>query len=120
MKQSHQDKFSQQLKTVLDKSLDDIDADSRYRLQMARAKVLQTEQDSVRWYKRFPVWTRIAGLASVSMLAAFLFINTNSYKVDDLEMMSSVDSILFEADIGIELYEQYDFYVWLSEQETNS
>jgi hypothetical protein len=118
MKQSEQDKLSQQIKSVLDQSIEDLDADIRYQLQMTRARVLQSNDVTRPWYYRKSIWASVASFASVSVLAAFLFINAPGYKLDDMEMMSNVDALLFETDAGIELYEQYDFYVWLSEQES--
>ncbi len=125
MKQSEQDKLEQdklvkQIKSVLDQSVEDIDADTRYQLQMARAKVLQSNDVAIPWYQRKSIWASVASFASISAFAAFLFISSPEYMLDDVDMMSNVDSFLFETEAGIELYEQYDFYVWLSEQEVNS
>lgn len=120
MKQPEQDKLTQRIKSVLDKSVEDIDADTRYQLQMARAKVLQLNTLVSRWYQRKSIWASVASFASVTVLVAFLFVNVPEYQLNDVEMISNVDSILFfEADDGIELYEQYDFYVWLAKQEVN-
>lgn len=115
-----QDKLAQQIKSVLDQSVEDIDVETRYQLQMARAKVLQSNQVAAPWYQRKSVWASAASFASIAMLAAFLFTSSPEYELENVDMMSNVDSLLFEADTGIELYEQYDFYVWLSEQEANS
>ncbi len=120
MKQNKQEKLTRQIKLVLDQSVQDIDPDTRQKLQMARAQVLQSDSSSSAWSQRKTIWGSVAGFACASMLALFLYINTPSYKLNDVEVVSNVDSPLFEADAGIELYEQYDFYVWLSEQETNS
>ena len=117
---SERNKLAQQIKSVLDQSVKDIDADTRYQLQMARAKVLQSNNVASPWYQRKSIWASAASFASISVLAAFLFTSSPEYKLDDMEMMSNVDSFLFETDAGIELYEQYDFYVWLSQQEVNS
>ena len=120
MKQSEQDKLAQQIKSVLDQSVQDIDADTRYQLQMARAKALQSNDVASLWYQRKSSWISVPSFVSISVLAAFLFVGTPEYKLNDVDMMSNVGSLLFEADAGIELYEQYDFYVWLSKQEANS
>jgi hypothetical protein len=120
MKQSQQDKLAQQIKSVLDQSVNDIDVDTRYQLQMARAKVLQSNDVANLWYQRKSIWAGVASFASISVLVAFLYVGSPEYEFNDVDMMSNVDSLLFETDTGIELYEQYDFYVWLSEQEANS
>ena len=115
-----QDKLAQQIKSVLDESVQDIDADTRYQLQIARAKVLQSGNESTAWAKHWPVWAGVVSIACISLLTASLLINTSNYEVEEFEMMTSMDNLLFESDAGIELYEEYDFYVWLSEQEANS
>ncbi|MFK7794954.1 MAG: DUF3619 family protein [Gammaproteobacteria bacterium] len=125
MKQSQQAKskqseLAQQIKSVLDQSVKDIDADTRYQLQMARAKVLLPKDIAESWYKRKSIWLSATSFASIAVLSAVLFISSTEYKLEDIDMMSNVDSLLFETETGIELYEQYDFYVWLSEQEANS
>ncbi len=61
----------------------------------------------------------MVSFACISMLIAFLFFGSLEYELNDMAMMSNVDSFLFESDAGIDMYEQYDFYVWLSEQGVN-
>jgi len=120
MKQSGQAKLAQQINSVLDQSVEDIDTDTLYQLQMARAKVLQSDDVGSRWYNRKLIWASIAGFTCMSVLVALLFTSSLKYRLNDVEMVSNIDSLLFETEIGIELYEQYDFYVWLSTQEVNS
>ena len=120
MKQSQQEKLAQQIKSVLDQSVEDIDVDTRYQLQMARAKVLQSNEMTNHWYQRKPIWLGMASFACMSALAAILFTGSLKYELNDVDMMSNVDALIFESDTGIEMYEQYDFYVWLSTQEANS
>ncbi len=120
MKHAEQDKLTQQIKSVLDQSVEDIDADTRYQLQMARAKVLQSNEVTSDWYQRKSIWASVASFACISVLAAFLFIGSPEHQLNNVDMVGNVDSLLFEIDAGIELYEQYDFYVWLSSQEVNS
>lgn len=120
MKKTEQDKFTKQIQSVLDQSVLDIDAETKHQLQMARVRALQSNSSEGRWYQRKSGWMGVAGFASMSMLAAFLFLSAPEYPLDDLDIVSNGDGLLFEADAGIELYEQYEFYVWLSRQEANS
>ncbi len=119
MKKPEQDNFTKQIKSVLDQSVLDIDAKTKYQLQMARVNALQTRGQG-RWYQRKSSWLGLTSFASISMLAAFLFISQPEYPLDDLDVVSNEEGLLFETDAGIELYEQYEFYVWLSTQEANS
>ena len=119
MKHSEQDKLTRQIKSVLDQSVKNIDANTNYQLQMARAKVLQSNAVASGWYQRKSVWASVASFACILVLAAFLFVGSPEYTLNDVDMISNVDGLLFESDAGIELYEQYDFYVWLSSQESN-
>jgi|TARA_B110000238_G_C16140397_1_gene445916 hypothetical protein len=120
MKHAEQDTLTQQIKSVLDQSVEDIDADTRYRLQIARAKVLQSNEVASDWYQRKSIWVSVASFACISVLAIFLFMGSPEYPLNNVDIVSNVDSLLFETDAGIELYEQYDFYVWLSSQGVNS
>tara|TARA_R110002049_G_scaffold252264_1_gene427240 strand:+ start:376518 stop:376880 length:363 start_codon:yes stop_codon:yes gene_type:complete len=120
MKKHEQDKLAQKIKSVLDQSVKSIDADTRYQLQMARAKVLQSSQGENYWYQGKTLWAGITSFAGISALVVFLLFNSPEYQLDDVNTRSVVDSLLLETDTGIELYEQYDFYVWLSEQAASS
>lgn len=120
MKQAKQEKFEQQVKSVLDQSVEDINADTRYQLQMARAKVLQSNEGASLWYQKKPMWASVASFASVSVLVTVLMFSSSEYKQEALDVVTNQDSILFESDTGIDMYEQYDFYVWLSTQEVKT
>lgn len=114
MKPAEQDKLIQQIKSTLDESVAHIDQDTRYQLQMARAKVLQSEATPVPWHKRVTAWSGIASFVSISIFAAFLYLSSPGHPLsNDAEMMAT---LLLDSDDGIELYEQYDFYIWLSQQ----
>lgn len=114
-KDKHQD-LDQQIKRVLDRSVEELDADTRYQLQLRRAKVLESQAKSNIW-KNWPIFGGLATFASMATLATFLFISQTQLPSNDSHL-SELDTGLFEADSNIELYEQYDFYVWLSEQES--
>lgn len=114
-KKYHQKNLDQHIKTVLDRSVDDLDEDTRYQLQMMRAKVLETKPKR-NFFAKWPVFGGIATFASISMLAIFLFVNKPQFQSGEGNMLE-LDAVFFEADTSLELYEQYDFYVWLSEQE---
>ena len=109
-----------QIKSTLDKSVDELDASIQYRLQMARAKVLQSKVSIRPWYKRGVSWAGVTAVASVCVLSFTLFNKAPLVESTSNEFVSTTDSNLFDADAGIELYEEYDFYVWLSQQDSNS
>ncbi len=111
MKQTEQNKLAQQIKSVLDQSVKDIDADTQYQLQLARVKALQSKDVVKRWYQSKSIWASVASLASVSVLVVLISTSPLEYPVSGVDMMSNMDGLLFETDESIELYEQYDFYV---------
>ena len=115
MNENHDQEFTRKLSAVLDQSVNDIDEDTRYRLQIARANILNRENDIQPWYKRWNTWATATGFASICMVALLM---TNQLPIQDnatLELASAPQSSLLE-DANVELYEEYDFYVWLSHQ----
>ena len=114
------EQLEKQTKSTLDKSVDELDASIQYRLQMARATVLQNNASIRPWYKRGVSWAGITAVASVCVISFTLFNKAPLIESTGNGFVSTMDSNLFDADTGIELYEEYDFYVWLAQQESNS
>lgn len=120
MKDTQNKQFEQQLKATLDKSLDAIDPDVQYRLQIARANVLEKQANVTPWYKRRYTWATITGMVSVCVLGFSLLTSVTSINSLGTDLTSNVDVNMFDEEASIELYEEYDFYVWLSQQESNT
>jgi len=118
MSNSRQEKTKQQIKFVLDRSVDELSAETRYQLQMRRAQVLNNQSKS-KWWSKWPVFGGVTVFASISALAAFLLLSQPQFQPQETNMITELDAVFFDADANIELYEQYDFYVWLSQQESN-
>ena len=118
MNNSHEKDINEQIKSVLDSSVDSLDEKTRHELQNRRASVLNDERGLLSQSK-WPVFGGVTAIASIGLLSVFLFISQPQIQPLDTNMMTSMDAMLFEADTNIELYEQYDFYVWLSQQESN-
>ena len=110
--------INEQIKSVLDSSVDSLDAITRRELQIRRASVLNDERRLLSQSK-WPVFGGVTALASIGILSVFLLISQPQIQPPETNMLTSMDAVLFEADANIELYEQYDFYVWLSQQESN-
>ena len=106
---NEQDNFSEKVRKVLDDSADDIDELTLSRIRAARANAVSTADK-----KHAPGrgWIPVGSFATVLfvVLAAFLF-NQNkgdlplSIEADDMEMLSSVDSL--------EILDDLEFYLWL-------
>ncbi len=116
MSNINQEKLNQQIKSVLDRSVEELDADTRYQLQITRAQVLD-DQASTRIWSKWPMFGGVATFASIVALAGFLIVGQPQLQFDEVNDMQ-LDAVLFEADANIDLYEQYDFYLWLSQQES--
>lgn len=117
MKENIDEKFAQQLKSTLEQSVQDIDEDTRYQLQMARGKILNTETTT--WSRNKTIWASTASVAVLSLFAVVFLVNS-VWQSQETEMVAGVENIIFEEDINIEIFEEYEFYVWLSHQETNT
>ncbi len=103
--------FVRKIRTILDQSVDDLDAVVSARLSGARHRALEVEKRPHR-IGILPV----AGLASitVAMLAAVLWLHVPSQQapgipVEDLELLVSSESL--------EFYEELEFYEWLEEHD---
>ncbi len=120
MKDVQNKQFERKLKATLDESLDAIDPDVQYQLQIARAKVLENEAGVVPWYKRGYTWATFTGMASVCVLGFSLLTSVTTIDPAGTGLTSNVDINMFDEEASIELYEEYDFYVWLSQQESNT
>ncbi len=120
MKDNPTKQFEQKLRVTLDESVDAIDPQIQYQLQLARAKVLNNEVKLFPWYKRWYTWASITGAASVCVLGFFLLSSVTLLDPSGTELTSSLDGNVFDEENGIELYEEYDFYVWLSQQDANT
>ncbi len=117
MKDSSDQKFTQQLKSTLDQSVRDIDEDVRYQLQIARGGVL--DKNIKHSGRRWTLWASAAGIAAISLFM-IVFVTNPLLQTQDMEMVAGVEINIFEDDANIEIYEEYDFYVWLSNQESNT
>ena len=112
--------FESKLVDILDQSTTELDDATRYRLQLARAEVLEYGERSVPWYRRLHTWATATGLASVFTVVFLVTNNFPAYTNKNIELTSDADINLIDDEIGVELYEEYDFYVWLSQQEVSS
>ena len=112
--------LQQQLKDTLDASLDTIDPHVQRELQIARANVLEkagkTTLHSSRWY----TWASLASVASVAVLGFYLLVSVNGIDPANTGLTSNFDVNLFDDETSIEIFEEYDFYVWLSQQDANT
>ena len=117
MNDQENEKFAQQLKSTLDKSVSDLDENVRCKLQIARGEILNKEINS--WRRPSIIWASTASVLVISVLVLML-VSSPYMQINENEIMASVESNIFEDDANIEFYEELDFYVWLSEQETNT
>ena len=111
--------FTNKLTDLLDKSVDEVGEDTRYRLQMARAQVLEQEPRQP-WFRRWHTWATATGFASIFAVALVTTQQAPVYESAPMEYLSDQPMQLLEDEAALDLYEEYDFYVWLSQQEIKS
>lgn len=102
-------KFIANAKSVLDKSVQDLDAQVRNRLRHARHRALEARPSHT-------TWVLAGGLAaaSVAALAVTLWLVEPGVvepipDVQDLELLTAADNL--------EFYEDLEFYRWLADQD---
>jgi len=120
MKDSRDQEFTNKVTAALDQSVDNIDDKTRYRLQIARASALNSTGQELPWHKRWHTWATATGFASICTVALLMTNQLPVHEHSSLELISEQNARLLDDEANIELYEEYDFYVWLSHQEINS
>lgn len=120
MNNDRDQEFTRKLTNMLDQSVDDIDEKTRYQLQIARANLLSSDSQTQPWYKRWHTWATATGLASICTVALLLTSQLSVHDNTQSELISGSQTSLIDDEASLELYEEYDFYVWLSDQEFNS
>ena len=107
------DPFLQKVKEQLDNSVEHIDGETLSRLKQARAKAL-TAKVSRPWFAQ-PVCGGMA-TASVAIVVAVMWLDGGSPQIasgiEDIDLLTSAESI--------ELYEEYEFYQWLDDEDLAS
>jgi hypothetical protein len=105
--------FIEQVKRVLDRSLDDVDPVTAWRLQRARQSALSHGARPIWWVG----WVSSAALASIAILALMLWVRQPgpehhaAVPLEDFELVTSVENV--------ELAEDLDFYHWLADDDAN-
>lgn len=112
--------FLKQVKQSLDDSVENLDAETRTRLNQARQAALrEMHKSSLRKTKAW--WMIPAGAAAMAAIAVLssvmYFRSTGSIMlpqggISDLDIVASRDQL--------EMYENLDFYLWLVEEETSA
>ncbi len=121
------DALLQSIRQQLDEHAEGLDAATASRLHSARNRALETAQQSSlrRWFLTQPVLWASSSIAAAALAVVVLIGNPTSHiaplngniplaaiQTDtDLEMLASTD--------GLDLYQDIDFYMWLSDQTTS-
>lgn len=110
--------FLENVKTVLDQDTADLDAATLSRLRQIRyAAMEESETSQSNWWRRFRL--PAVALVTASLIATFTFVQmrtpeelsaTNTF--EDMEIIASNDQL--------DLYEDFDFYAWLAEEQQNA
>lgn len=107
------DPFLQKVKQQLNESAEHLDGETLSRLNQARTKAL-TAKTPRPWFAQ-PVWGGMA-TASVAIVVAVMWLGGKSPQmasgIEDIDLLTSAESI--------ELYEDYEFYQWLDDEDLAS
>jgi hypothetical protein len=120
MKDNRDQEFTSKITEALDRSVENIDEKTRYRLQLARANVLNGDNQPQPWYKHWHTWATATGLASICTVALLMTGQFSVHENSQTDLTSAPQASLYDDEASLDLYEEYDFYVWLSHQEINS
>jgi hypothetical protein len=104
--------FIARAKDVLDRTAEEIDPVTGWRLQRARLSALEGRAVHKRWL----VWVSGAALASVAAIALTLWVRQptperhTAVPLEDFELVTSIENV--------ELAEDLDFYHWLADDDS--
>ena len=107
----NEDEMNTNIRQALDESADALDANTLSKIRQIRAQAV--EKAAGKSFNWFGVMSGALATTCVIVFAVMVLIKTpttmQSVPVDDLELISSSDSL--------ELYEDLEFYEWLEEHE---
>ncbi len=105
--------FTDEVKSVFDQSIEQVDAETVSRLNNIRNIALDTATGKSRHWIFYP-----AGAFAAASLAIIIFnviqhdVSTSTIKAEDIEIISAAD--------GLDFYENLEFYWWLEDYETST
>lgn len=107
-------RFATRAKDLFDQSVDDLDANTRSRLNRARHEALTQWKRGAR-YGQWRRWTPVAGAATVAVVAVVIL--TGRPPVDDLTPPRELgDFEILLAEESFEMFEELEFYSWIDSE----
>ena len=111
MNEHNNDILKSNINQALDDSVDALDANTLSKIRQVRVRAVEKAENKP--FNGFGVMTGALATACVMVFAVIILMQSpsalQSVPVDDLELISSSDSL--------ELYEDLEFYEWLEEHE---
>ena len=110
--------FVESAKRVLDQDADNLDGATASRLRQMRYTALeQAEKRASSWWRRFRI--PAAALVTASLIASFTFVQMRTS--DELQTVKTIEDMeILAAAEQLDLYEDYDFYAWLAEEQQHA
>jgi hypothetical protein len=105
--------FINEVRQELDKSCDRLDGHTLSRLNSIRHQALESALGNVAFYRR-PVFSGGALLACALALFINFYSNTDTGSDIDIAITELEDMEILSAEESFELYEDMEFYQWLS------
>lgn len=116
------DPWTERSRTLLDGSLDQIDAESRARLAAARRRALAAAQAQPRWHGGWLALAAAAGVAGVALIATPRLLGPPQQEIAELPVpqVEAAPLAVAELDLLIDagnedaMIAELEFYAWLS------
>ncbi len=113
--EERENRFAAEVKSLLDRTAENLDERTCRRLQAIRAEALETPQKA---YRRFflPLrWVTAGALATAcGVFGLFFWLNTSP---GDLPVSHAEDLEIITSNDQMDLYQNLDFYEWLATKE---
>ena len=110
--------FLENATNILDQDIEDLDGATRSRLRQIRHTALEKAGTGrPTWWQRFRM--PAAALVTASLIAAFSFLQMR--KSDELQTVKTIEDVeILASNEQLDLYEDFDFYAWLAEEQQNA
>jgi hypothetical protein len=113
--EERENNFVENAKHVLDQDAENLDGTTTSRLRQMRYAALEKAESN--WWQRFRL--PAAALVTASLIATFTFVQMRTS--DELQTVKTIEDMeILASSEQLDLYEDYDFYTWLAEEQKHA
>ena len=113
--EKRENNFVENAKRVLDQDTENLDGATVSRLRQMR--YIARDKAESNWWQKFRL--PAAALVTASLIATFSYVQMRTS--DELQTVKTIEDMeILASGEQLDLYEDYDFYAWLAEEQQNA